>query len=166
MDGSNYPPPALTYKFGMPYAVFLEEAAQLVVDHWAEVGSYEGVLNLNPAHEVYQRAENAGSLKLLTVRHYGVMCGYFGCLVVPHPRDRDSLAGYDAALYVVPRARRMGIGPAMVRRMLDHLQKTTTDAKRPMMLYWHRKVRKMPSSHLDRLGFTPYEMTYSKVLLP
>lgn len=154
--------PELTFDWNAAcYADFWHEAAPLIARHWDEVGSHRDILDLDPDHDRYLRAEAAGYLNILTVRFGGELVGYLFLCVMPHPRDRKALVGTDETIYVAPTMRRLKLGPKMIAAAIERARLLGTN-----ILFFRELTRRKNGGYLKRYGFTPRETVYSLVLTP
>lgn len=151
--------PDITLEWDNKYDRFLDEAADLIVAHWGEVGSFRPHLELRPHHEAYRKAEAGGNLHILTARYCGILVGYFFIVLSRHIRDSTKLMVTDDVIYVRPGYRRYGIGSMLIREGLRKAQELGAT-----IVMFREKARRKGGGYLRRFGMEPHEIVYAKVL--
>ena len=150
----------ITYRWKESYAQFRHEARPLIERHWDEVGSHRDILRCDIDHDRYVFLEKSGIFHLLTARNdAGSLIGYFGVSIIQHPRDRKAILGVDEFIYAMPEYRRCLIGPAMITRAIDYLDRLGCH-----IIAFREKAWRNGGGYLHRWGFEPAEMVYTKVL--
>jgi hypothetical protein len=133
----------------------LPEAKILTERHWDEIAKNKDLFYINPNLELYKKINSL----LITARHYGELVGYFLWVFVPHshyqhviiadedlhylaPEHRKGMNGYFFIKYACKAAKEGGAGFLMMREKVGHE---------------HLALMK-------RLGFTPTDLIYTKVV--
>jgi GNAT superfamily N-acetyltransferase len=146
--------------WGTHYDDFIAEAWPQIRAHWGEVGSNRDILKLDPDHERYRRLERAGMLHILLARtEDGKIAGYLFMLVTKHPRDQGAIAATDDLTYVRPEFRRLGLG----WKMIIEAERFAGECGVHVLMF-RAKARRRNHAYLERRGFKPLEIVYSKVI--
>jgi len=149
----------IKYEWGMDYDQFFAEAEDLILQHWAEVGSNRDVLRFNPDHDLYRRAQFLGKLHIQTARRAGRLVGYMLIFLLQHPRDVGAKIVRDDAIYVIPCERKHAVGYKMIKNAIGY-----AIDQGAVLAMFTKKAYREDSRYLERLGFVPKEIIYSKVL--
>jgi GNAT superfamily N-acetyltransferase len=149
-----------TLVWGMSYDNFLDEAAEMICDHWDEGEPFNHILNLNPNHDMWRLAEKMGRLHILTARDAGKLIGYFRLVLAPHTQDVTKIMAWDNVFYVLPEYRRYGIGPMMMKEGL----RKAVELGASIAFFREQYRGDGRGGYLKRLGFEPHEIVYAKVL--
>lgn len=150
--------------WGSTYDQFLADAWPLIRPHWNEVGTFRGVLRLNPDHDRYRLIEMRGSLHILLARRAGEVVGYLFMLSTEHPRDKAAIVMRDDIFYVRPTVRRTNLGLRMIAEAVEYAR------DRADILMLTEKTRrsvqrgKNGGRYLAKFGLEPLETTWGMVL--
>ena len=148
------------FEWGIPYAEgwgLVKD--KMIQDHWAEVGSFQGLIPFEPDHAQYFRMEKAKALHILAVWKGERLVGYFILLIVPYPRSKNVLVAKDDVLYVAPDCRGDGLGV----RIFAEAERYAQSKGVKIIMFRHKAWRTNPA-YMKRLGFEPMEVVYAKVL--
>lgn len=118
-----------------------EDAARLMVAHWAEVGAPNQIEGLDPNWDRYSKLEDAGLLIVLGAFVGEVIVGYSVSVITTHGHNQDQAQLHCDALFVDPRQRHTGAGSHLIAAtegVADDL-----DAQ----MVWHAK----PDTPLDEI---------------
>ena len=147
----------IKFSLELGYDNFWAEGKELIEAHWNEVGTHRDILTLNPQHEVYRILENQNQLEILTARHEGKMVGYFFLLFTNHPRDVTKILAHDDIIYIKPEFRKEWAGYKFLQFALER-----AIARGATIAAFTEKADR--NGYLKRLGFSPKETIYTKVL--
>ena len=86
----------------------LDEFLPLTQKAWDEVDQMKGHLTFEPDLEAYKALNNAGQLRLYTMREEGVMVGYALYLIQPVLHCKGSFHGLSDVMYIEPEYRGLG----------------------------------------------------------
>jgi GNAT superfamily N-acetyltransferase len=90
---------------------------------WAEVEGEKGSFPFSINWQRYQAMEDAETLRFLAARKDGALVGYAAIVVMPHLRSRSVVMASVADIFVLPEARKQGIGVSLVEEMESWLEK-------------------------------------------
>ena len=90
------------------------ELMPLLERHRAEVAPYADWV-LAPDRDLYERIENAGNLRVFTVRVAGALVGYCILTVGTNPHYTAVRMAHQDVLFLLPEFRRGGVGIALLR---------------------------------------------------
>jgi hypothetical protein len=133
-----------------------DEAHELMADHAVEVGIL-GSRRWSPRLEQYRRLEDAGILRLHTMRKDGLLVGYSAFHVLLH-HHYDVLAATQDAVYVAPQHR--GFAAAKFMAWVDG----TLRAEGVEVVFRVSTEKCDYSRSLERMGYGLHERHYLKEL--
>lgn len=88
--------------------------ADLVRQHWEEVGVHKDKMPLACDWDRYQQVEDAGFLKILAARRGDELIGYNSFMVMPHLHYMTTLTALGDAIFVPVHLRRTGVGVELI----------------------------------------------------
>lgn len=134
------------------------EAWPLLKAHWHEIAHYVDI-PLNPDFAAYEMAEEAGMLRVFTMRT-DRMVGYLAFFVRTNLHYCTSLQASQDVLYVDPAYRGTGAAAAFIRWCEDQLQAEGVQA-----VYQHLKVATPHTiRQFERMGYEPIDVILAKRL--
>ena len=144
-----------------PIADIWDDVFVLGQKHWLETQQYRHNQTFNPSLERYGAFEQSGMLYMFTARDDGRLVGYGGLYVTSSMHTQARISTEDT-WYMLPEYRRGWNGIRFFKYMEDFLRKmdvvettltvpVTKDARHGHML--------------ERLGYTPVAVKYSKSLV-
>lgn len=137
----------------------IEEMDILTEKHWEEIAVNKDKIALNPDYEKYVALEDAGILKIYTVRDNGQLVGYFLVMVTPHLHYRDHIFAMNDIIYVDPTYR----GSTIAYRLIKFAeQQLKADGVSVLMI--NMKVHAPFDRLLEGLGFSNTERVYTKFI--
>lgn len=147
-----------------PLSILLDDGlAELVRQHWEEVGVHKDEMPLDPDWDGYQRMEDDGELRLLSGRIDGVLRGYHSVRVVKgHLHYKSTPHAMSDAIYVLREHRRSGLG-------LELIDKAERDilaefAPRFVRIWYHDKAGlRLLGPVLQRRGYGLIEECWDKI---
>jgi GNAT superfamily N-acetyltransferase len=134
-------------------AQVLDEIKPLLVLHWEEITHFKDV-PLDPDYTAYARAEQAGKLRIFTVRDDGVLIGY-GIFFIGNLHYKSTPIATQDILFIHPKYR--GRGGRLIRYCDEQLQ---ADGIRIVM--HHIKVAHNWSALLERFGYEEVDRIYAR----
>lgn len=141
------------------FSNIFDEALSLFKDHHLEVGNYFEDIDFNPDVETYIHLDEAGKLRVFTVRESsdGPLIGYCIHHVFKHLHFRESKQSVQDALYIVKQHR--GKGREFISWVDDQLKSEGVDA-----VYHYVSINHDYSKALIGLGYRKVETTYLRRL--
>lgn len=139
----------------------IEDAKPLLEEHWREIAVYKDI-PLEPDWGFYQMADNAGILRIYTVREERTrdMLGYAVFIVKAHAHYRGHKWALNDIVWLHPKYRQMNIGRALVREWERDLQ-----ALGVHVVHVNAKVQHPALAYLlNEEGYAPVEAGYEKRL--
>lgn len=135
-----------------------DEVQPLLRAHWAEITFFPDV-PIDPRRDVYETMDDAGVLRIFTVRHRGKLVGYVDYIVNPHMHYQSlRIAGQDL-LFLLPEYRSGGVGGGLLAFSEQMLKKEGVHA-----VTQHVKKALDFSPLLLATGYAEMETTYVKRL--
>jgi len=141
------------------YSDAVDEAQPLLVDHWHEIALNKDTVPLEPDWERYRQLERAGVLNLTTARDDGELVGYALYIVAANLHYRGLVVADSDVFFLDRRYRRGSAGLRLLQAAEDNLVAAGVG----------RIVNRVKIHHdvgpiFLRLGFTPIERVYSKLV--
>jgi GNAT superfamily N-acetyltransferase len=137
----------ISFAWETGYDEFYEEAKELILAHWNEVGTHREVLPFNPRHDVYRHLEKLRLLEMLVARDAEKIVGYFFIIYAQHPRSITKIIANDDVVYADPKYRGEMLGYRLTKLALER-------AKRNAHIVAFR-AKNGRTAFLRRLGFIP-----------
>lgn len=137
----------------------IEEMDILTEKHWEEIAVNKDKIALNPDYEKYVALEDAGVLKIYTVRDNGQLVGYFLVMVTPHLHYQDHVFAMNDIIYVDPTYRGSTIAYRLIKFAEQQLK-----AEGVSVLMINMKVHAPFDRLLEGLGFSNTERVYTKFI--
>jgi len=141
------------------YEEMIAEAIPLFTRHWEEIALFKDKIRFAPDYSKYEALEAAGGLHICTVRVDGRLVGYHVALVTPHPHYMNDLMSLTDIFYIHPDHRKGLTGFIFFRFIEAELKKLGVSK---MMA--GTKLNKDLGVMFDRLGWTPTDRMYAKVI--
>ncbi len=136
----------------------IKEAWPLLLAHWGEVAHYPDI-PLDPDDAAYFELEDAGFLRVFTVRREGELIGYAVFLVGPNPHYRTSLQAKQDILFLLPVYRGSRIGYKFIKYCDDQLRDESVQ-----VVYHHVKPKVDFGPLLKHIGYEFTETIYGRRL--
>jgi GNAT superfamily N-acetyltransferase len=136
------------------------EIEPLLAKHWQEIAFYPDIA-LNPRWEAYLSAEQAGALRVYTVRDRGSLIGYAVFFVNLNIHYGDSLQAAQDLIYVDPMYRHGRIGLGLIRFSEKALREEGVQ-----LVMHHSKAdpKHVFGALLERLGYERVDVIHCKRL--
>lgn len=141
------------------YPDIIEEMKGLFDAHWAEIASDRDAIKLNPKYDSYMNMHLAGLLHMVTARENGVMVGYLVSFVNTHLHYADCLTAHWDIYYISPSHRK-----GMVGIKLFTFSEKALIERGVQKIYAHTKIKNDIGTLLERLGYSPCERIYTKLV--
>jgi len=135
------------------------EALPLLAEQARELAPYPDIA-FNPDRVAYEQAEQAGMLRIFTVRVDGVLAGYAVFFIRTNPHYCDSLQAVQDVLWLAPAYRRGGLGLQLIASC-----DTALKAEGVQVVLHHAKLKSPALGQvLLKLGYEPIDTIYTKRL--
>ena len=134
-----------------------DEILPMLHAHYEEVGHYKDI-PLDPDKSVYLAMEEAGAIKVYTVREEGKLIGYAAYFIRKHPHHKDSLQASQDIIYVDPK-HRGGVGKRLIKECDERLRELGVQ-----VVYSHLKAKHNFGPMLERMGYELQDLIYSRRL--
>lgn len=135
------------------------EMAPLLIMHWREVAQFKDI-ELAPAFAAYLERQEAGNLRVFTVRVLEKLHGYAVFFVQLNPHYTTSKQASADVLFIHPEVRAR-TAMRFIKWCDDQLAAEGCD-----LVYQRVKLSKDWSPILTRIGYTPVDLTLVKDLRP
>lgn len=149
---------AITYA-QEPWARCQAEIATLCVRHWEEIAHNKEFIKLDPDWPKYAALDAAGMLSVTTARDGAELVGYQIYFVMPHMHYKQSLTASSDVLYLAPERRNGTAGIRLMRCAEEALEKLGVQR-----VVQNVKLANDWGQILERMGYTPFERIYTKIL--
>lgn len=137
-------------------AQVIGEIEPLLHKHWHEIAHYKDI-PLNPDWSRYIQVEEAGALRVFTVRKNEKLIGYCVYLLNKNMHYKDSLQALQDILFIDPEHR--GGGMKFLKWCDEQLRLEGVQA-----VYQHIKLKHNFGPMLERLGYELVDLIYAKRL--
>lgn len=134
------------------------EMIPLLLAHWQEVATWQDI-PLDPDMDAYEAAEEAGMLRVFTVRVDSKLVGYAAYIVRTHLHYQGSKQAVQDVLYLSPEHRRGKIGYKLIQHGEAELKAEGVQA-----VYQHVKESHDFGPLLERIGYKMIEKVYARRL--
>lgn len=134
---------------------------QLTLAHWEEVGFREGNLELDLNEEVYANMEREGHARFYMAYEGEEVAGYVSMLASPMIQHKGVVQAVTDSFYVVPKYR----GAGVLKLLLETVEKDCRACGIAFLAIGFPPERaRATGKFLERMGYTPREISYSKYL--
>ena len=145
----------------------IQEIKPLLEEHYKEIARHQNIIKLNPDFGKYKWMEEKGMIHLVTVRDhpgklglYANLIGYFLCFLNQHIHYQDHQMAMNDIIYLSPEYRKGTTAKEMIEYTTQGLKKRGVTK-----LCINVKLEHDFGSLLKRMGFTPFETVYEKLLV-
>ena len=141
------------------YRQFIEEAAELIVQHYREmaVDGEDELFEMD--HPQYQWLCDNGKLHIVTVRHGGILVGYHMSFIRTQLHRKQVLSAFTEGFYVIPAHRKGLVGYKLFTYVEETLRR-----KGVRWMYTGTTVSKDLSAMLCRQGYKEIEKLFLKII--
>ncbi len=136
------------------------EAMALSGGHYAETGICNGKLPMKMDRDWYDRAEEAGSLRVYTARERGELAGYATWVLSNLPHHRGVCAAVNDVIYLRPQNRK----GSTAMRWLKYMESSVHADGAAVIFAQSRTHVPALASVLNHLGYEAVEVTHVKLL--
>ena len=126
---------------------------------WLEIEHQKDIREFDPDWETYEALEQAGILKVFTVRSEGKLVGYYSCVVSPSLHSRGLLQAAVDAIYLHPDYRKGLTG----YKLIKFAEKCLKEDNVKIILLGTTEVNPIDPLLL-KLGYSKTEAKFEKVL--
>lgn len=141
------------------YNDVVDEIQPLITQHWLEIANNKDRIVLNPDYEKYKLLNQAGILKIFTVRDFGRLIGYFIVICQQHMHYSDHVYAMNDIIYIDPDYRGSTIAYKLLRSVEKRLKQ---DGVSVLMI--NMKVHAPFDRLLESLKFSNTERVYTKYI--
>jgi hypothetical protein len=142
------------------FHVIAHELPDLMADFHSDITKDQALPPMNINYDAYRRIENAGMLRVFTVRWGGALVGTLMFLVSPSLHHAEHKWASSDNFWISPGARRPGVSLRLVRFAEATLGEEGVFAVR----YGAKTLRPALSRILEHEGYTAVEIVHQKVL--
>jgi GNAT superfamily N-acetyltransferase len=136
-----------------------EEAKPLLEEHWGEIATYSDI-KLDVDFDAYKLAEEAGFLRVFTVRSGTELVGYLAAFIRSHVHYKQSLQSFVDVVFLKPEYRNAGVGKTLIEFTDKELREEGVQVN-----YHHVKLRHPALGKLlEYMGYEAIETTYARRL--
>lgn len=137
-----------------------KEMSNILPKHWEEVIRYQDKLKLAPDYATYEMLERNGQLLLLTVRDNDYkLVGYVTFVITNSLHEEDTKVAQQDTIYLSKETRGHGVADELLQHAEIRLRGIGVTFISMSMPY-HKPFEGL----LDRQGFEPHEIVYSKYI--
>jgi N-acetylglutamate synthase-like GNAT family acetyltransferase len=148
----------LTYNVEQ-FKVVAIEMVKLWHEHWLEIAHEKDKIGLSPNIEKYLIIEGGGNLLLVTARDEGVLVGYSIMFVDNHIHYSDTKVAINDVLYLSTKYRKGMAGVRLIKVTEAECRKLGVKK-----IFWHIKTDHNFGPIMERLGYKPAEINYTKYI--
>ena len=154
----------VTYRKELITLEFRTEVRGLLADHYREVGLNQHLAPLDPDWDTYGNLERNGQCHVLTARADGKLIGYSCYLLLRNLHYQSVLCATADVFFIHPDFRKGAVGFTLFvksEQMLRELRVARVDSRVKL----HNGLDAAPRKILERLGYKPIELNFSKMLV-
>ena len=148
------------FKYNVDMLEYLEDAKELLKEHWEELALNKDKVFLKPDAVKYKALQDAGVIHNIVVYKENKVVGYSVLIVQPHLHYADDLFAYVDVVYVDKKHRQSSVGA----KLLIATEKLAKDLKATVITHHAKPYVPMIIKPLEKLGYTLYEQIYGKYL--
>ena len=158
---TGYGRTATSYQFACePLSPALEEASDLLQEHYEELATYKGDIPLDPDYNAYRKAAKFDMLRVFTARVEGRLVGYAVFFVRPHHHYKSTKWAQMDIVLIDKQYRNAGLGSGLVTCIENTLKREGVH-----VIHWTTKVEHpVLGLLLESFGYKHVEQGYSKRL--
>lgn len=134
-----------------------DELIPLLKEHWKEIAHYSDIpLDIDRA--TYERLEQAGAIRLYTLRDDRELVGYACFFINNHPHYKSSKQAQQDVIYISPKSRG-GSGYWFIKECDSELRREGVQ-----VVSHHVKAAHNFGPMLERIGYTLQDLIYTRRL--
>ena len=143
-----------------PFATAFPDAQRLFADHFDEVAENKKLLGApNPDVDGYATMDRMGAYHVLTARDGEELVGYFAFITRRNFHYKHIISASEDLYFLAPEARGMKTGYRFLQAATDAMRAAGGD-----LASMRVKIAHDHGPLLERLGYRPIEVIYTKVL--
>ena len=135
----------------------LAEAQTLFDEHYEEIARNKQVMVLKPDEETYRKAEEMGTIFILSARQNDVLIGYSVNFVSNHLHYADLKLAQNDLLFISKEHRGGRVGLRLIKDTENHAKSLGCE-----LMLWHCKPNTPLNEILPRLRYGVQDVIYSK----
>jgi GNAT superfamily N-acetyltransferase len=136
-----------------------EEIEPILVQHYEEIAAYTDVIELAPDWDRYKTLEEAGILKVMTVRDDGVLVGYYVTMLVPNLHYSKDFYAVNDIVLIKPEYRNAKVGLGLFQEVEKWMREEGAS-----VMTMHMKVKQPFDELCQGLGWDYMERIYTKCI--
>lgn len=140
-------------------ALAIPEMQELFNEHWEEVACNQEVIKLDPDWDSYYTMIDSGITHLVTAREGGILLGYFLCIITRELHYKN-IKTANTDIFFLKKEHRNGFAGIKLFKVLEKTLKDIGVNK----INTATKLSLDIGPMLERLGYTPVERLYSKLI--
>lgn len=142
-----------------PFSECYPEAQELLRLHWDEIAPYRDLFTLNPNVELYEAAEKAGGIVIITARQSGALIGYIVMMLHKHMHYQHVLVATDDIHFIHPDHRKGRVGLHLIAAAEREMKRRGAG-----MMTLRTKVDHNHGLLFEHLGYDAQDVVYTKRL--
>jgi hypothetical protein len=143
-----------------PWSQAEKEILSIADKHWEEIAVHKEEIPLDIDCELLHHMDRTGLLHITTARTpEKQLVGYYAMVVRTHPNYRKTLFGFLQSYFLLPEFRTPVNGIELFEAMEEEMKRAGAEA-----LISGHKLHHDVGPLFKRLGWTPFEMMYTKYL--
>ena len=139
------------------YIDIKEEMAPLLYEHWKAIALYQDKIPLDPNHEQYISANDAGLIKIYTARKNEELVGYFVLQIYHHMHYNSNKFALCDVIYVKPEHRAGGTGPKLIKYCEERMKELDVE-----VIAINTKAHALFDKLLEKMDYQLADLFYSK----
>jgi GNAT superfamily N-acetyltransferase len=132
----------------------------LLAEHWEEIAADRDKVPLDPDWDAYYASEKAGILVITTARLAGALVGYAPVFVARNLHYRSLIIGEGDIFWLHPDHRGAGMGLGLLRAAERHCRAAGANK-----MIWKEKCDHRLGRFFEHLGYKPFEVHYTKLMM-
>jgi GNAT superfamily N-acetyltransferase len=139
---------------------FLDEAADVLLEHWDELALNKEHVKLAPDRKKYKQLQELGIINNIVIYDGKTVVGYSVLIVQPNLHYSENVFAHVDIIYVSKEYRQSSIGA----RLLLATEQLAKDLKASVITHHAKPYVPMIIKPLEKLGYSLYEHIYGKYL--
>lgn len=137
----------------------LEEMKPMLLKHWEELANHRDTRPLDPDYQMYLAMNDMEIVRVFTVRSDSKLIGYSIWIVAKHLHYKTWLYAVSDIYWLNPEHRKTGVAFDFFFKIEDWLKSLGVNS-----ITVQDKLTHKHNSFFNRLGYTPIEQLYEKVI--
>jgi hypothetical protein len=135
------------------------EVLAIAERHWDEIAVHKDEIKLDLDCQLFRNMQDIGILHITTARAGGELVGYYAMVIRTHPNYKTTKFGFLQSYFLLPEFRAPFTGMELFEAMEEAMRKAGAEC-----LISGHKLSLDVGPLFKRLGWTPFEMMYTKLL--